>query len=99
MDSFAEVVENTRHLSLSQEREVRSVPSSPALPPLCSSKLKLIIERQLCLGQSQSEDQPERLALHLPLLLPQDQEETAEGEREGRKGGSGSYSYCFVMGK
>ena len=56
MDSFAEVVENTRNLSLSQEREVRSVPSSPALPPRCSSKLKLIIERQLCLGQSQSED-------------------------------------------
>ena len=56
MDSFAEVVENTRNLSLCQEREVRSVPSSPALPPRCSSKLKMIIERQICLGQSQSEE-------------------------------------------
>lgn len=55
MDSFAEVVENTRALSLSQEREARSVPSSP-LPLRCSSKLKLIIERQISLGQSQSEE-------------------------------------------
>ena len=55
MDSFAEVVENTRALTLSQEREARSVPSSP-LPIRCSSKLKLIIERQISLGQTQSED-------------------------------------------
>ena len=55
MDSFAEVVENTRALSLSQEREVRSVPASP-LPSRCSSKLKMIIERQISLGQTQSEE-------------------------------------------
>jgi len=62
MDSFTDVVENTRNLSLAQEREVpedksrqRSVPNSP-LPSRCSSKLKMIIERQLSLSQSQSED-------------------------------------------
>ena len=56
MESVAQVVENTRSLTLGQEREARSVPGSPALPPRCSSKLKLIIERQICLGQSQSEE-------------------------------------------
>ena len=55
MDSFAEVVESTRALSLSQEREARSVPASP-LPSRCSSKLKMIIERQISLGQTQSEE-------------------------------------------
>ena len=62
MYSFTDVVENTRNLSLAQEREVpedksrqRSVPNSP-LPSRCSSKLKMIIERQLSLSQSQSED-------------------------------------------
>ena len=63
-DSFVDVVENTRNMSLAQEREVReesrdrqvpSLPGSP-LPSRCSSKLKLIIERQLSLAQSNPGD-------------------------------------------
>jgi len=64
MDKFADIVENTRNLNLAQEREMRdgsrerkipSIPSSP-VPSRCSSKLKLIIERQLSLNQSQTEE-------------------------------------------
>ena len=63
MDSFTDVVENTRNLSLAQERDVhdskqRSVPNSP-LPSRCSSKLKMIIERQLSLAQSQDPQDPQ----------------------------------------
>jgi len=59
MDSVTEVVENTRNLSLARERDTvrdgsrerpQQMPGSP-LPSRCSSKLKLIIERQLSLGQ------------------------------------------------
>ena len=61
MDKFADIVENTRNLNLAQEREIRDgsrerqIPSSP-VPSRCSSKLKLIIERQLSLNQSQTEE-------------------------------------------
>ena len=63
MDKFADIVQNTRNLNLAQEREIRDgsrererqIPSSP-VPSRCSSKLKLIIERQLSLNQSQTEE-------------------------------------------
>ena len=59
---FSDLVENARGASRAAERELREgsrerdlrPPGSP-LPSRCSSKLKLIIERQISLGQSASE--------------------------------------------
>ena len=62
MDGFSDLVENARGMSLAQERDLRDSsrerqgpPGSP-LPSRCSSKLKMIIERQISLGQSTHED-------------------------------------------
>jgi len=60
---FPDLVENARGVSRAQERELREgsrerdlrPPGSP-LPSRCSSKLKMIIERQISLGQSAQED-------------------------------------------
>ena len=59
---FPDLVENARGVSRAQERELREgskerdlrPPGSP-LPSRCSSKLKMIIERQISLGQSAQE--------------------------------------------
>ena len=59
---FPDLVENARGASRAQERELREgsrerdmrPPGSP-LPSRCSSKLKMIIERQISLGQSAQE--------------------------------------------
>ena len=59
---FSDLVENARGASRAAERELRDgsrerdlrPPGSP-LPSRCSHKLKLIIERQISLGQSASE--------------------------------------------
>ena len=58
MDGFSDLVENARGMSLAQERDLRDSsrePGSP-LPSRCSSKLKMIIERQISLGQTHHED-------------------------------------------
>ena len=95
MDSFAEVVENTPHVSLPGE----GGPLSPLQPrPPSTVQLQAEVDhRAPALSgpvsvrggqewQVQSERLALRLTLRLPLLLTQDKEEATEGEKEGRAG-------------